>query len=277
MKINAAILLSLLVIPLTIVGGVPIKTNVPIYVPANLPVSGTVCIPSQLAIGLKAKLYVDKAFVEEGEVNESGCYKVTIKPLSPGKHNLHAEIYKGGLKVADIEAEVIAIKGMIIVRPNPLTVMKRGEKKEVSLYLENKSPINMSNVRAKIEAPFPIFAYHMMRARNFVVSGSLGDILVNETKEVRLILAVPKEFRPGSYNLKINLTYRVAGSEYSVPLETSIIVSNESVQREEASKELSESIALMRKSYVPSWLIVLLVMISIFVVAAVVYLVSRSQ
>ncbi len=281
MKINLMILLALLILPLVMARGVPIRTNVPIYVPANLPVIGTVCIPSPLAIGLKAKLYVDKSFVEEGEVNKSGCYKVTIKPLGPGKHHLHAEIYKGDLKVADIEAEVIAIKGMITAKPNPLVTLKRGERKEVSLYLENRSPINMSDVRVEIEAPFSIFAYHMMRIRNFAVAGSIGDILVNETKEIRLILAAPKEFEPGTYDLRINVTYKVAGSEYSVPLRTSLIISNETTQGKETSGELhtSKSITstLVRKSYIPSWLVILLAIVSIIVVVAVIYLVSKSS
>ncbi len=279
MKINAVILIILLIAPLMVAEGSPIKASVPIYVPANLPVSGTVCIPSSLAIGLKARLYVDKTFVEEGEINESGCYKVIIKPLKPGKHDLHAEIYKGSLKVAEIEAEVIAIRGMILVKPDPLATLKRGERKVVSLYLENRSPINMSRVKVEIEAPFSIFAYHMTRVRNFAVAGYVGDLLVNESKEIKLIFAVPRELSPGRYNINVNVAYKVAGSEYSVPLKTSLIVSNETIQPKVAPKEVqtSESEGVVRENIVSPWLIALLAIIGFIVVAAIIYLVSKSS
>ncbi len=279
MKINVVALIALLVVPLMAAGGAPIKASVPIYVPANLPVSGAVCIPSSLAIGLKARLYVDKTFVEEGEINESGCYRVTIKPLKPGKHDLHAEIYKGGLKVAEIEAEVIAIKGMILVKPDPLATLKRGERKEVSLYLENRSPINMSRVKVEIEAPFSIFAYHMTRVRNFAVAGYIGNLLVNESKEIRLIFAVPREFSPGRYNINVNVTYKVAGSEYSVPLKTSLIVSNETIQLKVTPKEVqtNESEGIARGNMASPWLVILLAIVGFIVVAAVMYLVSKSS
>lgn len=215
--------------------GAPVKVDVPIYVPADLPVSGTICLTSTIATDLKAKLYVDGKFFQEGTADEMGCYRVTINPLTPGSHLLHAEVFRGDEKVAEIEARVIAIKGMLLVGPQPLTQVRRGERKNATLIIENRAPLNLSNVALEIEAPFPIFAEGMMRVRNFAVRGRIGDLLTNGSKSVRLILAVPREFRPGSYDIKVNMTYEVASSKYSVLLKTSVVVLNETYTPPEIS------------------------------------------
>ncbi|MCD6349105.1 MAG: hypothetical protein J7L91_05695 [Candidatus Korarchaeota archaeon] len=295
MRIRLEVLaLMMLLLPLVLTSGIPIKAQVPIYVPANLPVTGTVCLPSTLAAGLKAKLYVDGMFADEGAADEIGCYKVTIKPLPSGRHNLYAEVYEGSIKIAEITAEVIAIKGMIVAKPDPLAIFKRGEEKEVTLYLENRSPVNLSNVRVEIDAPFSIFAHHMMRVRDFVVSGSLGDLLVNETKELKLILAVPKNFRPGDYKLKINLTYEVASSSYTIPLEVGLVVSEEVVSPSTQTGSISTSsteahesstsveigsvgMGTVPRETVPAWIFILLLILSAVVVAVVLFLVSRPR
>lgn len=282
-------LIMLLALSLTSLGAVPIRANVPIYVPANLPVTGTVCLPSALAAGLKAKLYVDNAFVDEGAADEIGCYKVTIKPLTPGRHELYAEIYKGGIKVAEISAEVIAIKGMITVRPDPLATLKRGETREVSLFIENRSPVNMSNVRVEIEAPFPIYAERMTRVRNFAVRGSIGDLQVNGTKEIRMELAVPSNFRPGTYTLKINMTYEVGESTYSAPLSVSVIVSQEGggtmTTRQQVTQATftttssveSTTTPEIRAESTPAWLFLLMAFVGALVVGLVLWMVTRSR
>ncbi|MCS7103223.1 MAG: hypothetical protein NZ992_05005 [Candidatus Korarchaeum sp.] len=225
--LQGLIILSLLTLPIAQLSCVPIKIDVPIYVPAGFPVSGTVCLTSQIASNLKAKLYVDGSFFQEGVADEMGCYKVTINPLTPGSHLLHAEIFRGGEKVAEIEAKVIAIKGMLLVGPQPLTEIRRGERKEAILTIENKAPLNLSNVALEIEAPFSIFAERMMRVRDFAVYGRIGDLPMNGSKSVKLVLAVPREFRPGNYDLKINMSYEIASSKYSVLLKNNVIVLNE--------------------------------------------------
>ncbi|MEM0017575.1 MAG: hypothetical protein QXU23_00570 [Candidatus Korarchaeum sp.] len=219
-------LLTLLALPTVSLSSLPIKVDVPIYVPADFPVSGTVCLTSQIASNLRAKLYVDGSFFQEGVADETGCYRVTINPLTPGAHLLHAEIFRGDEKVAEVEAKVIAIRGMLLVRPQPLTEIRRGERKEATLFIENRAPLNLSNVALEIEAPFPIFGERMMRVRNFAVYGKVGDLLMNGSKSVKLILAVPTEFKPGNYDLRINMTYEVASSRYSVLLKTNVIVLN---------------------------------------------------
>ncbi len=226
MRLPVAIML-LLLIPILQPLAAPIKIDVPIYVPAELPVSGIVCLTSPIARNLTAKLYVDGSFFQEGVADEMGCYKVMIKPLSPGAHKLHAEIFKDGDKVAEIEANVIAIRGMIIVKPQPLTEIMRGETKNVTLTIENRAPLNLSNVAIEIEAPFSIFGERMMRVRNFVIYGKIGDLPMNGSKDLKLILAVPVYFRPGSHDLKINMTYEVASSRYSILLKNSVVVLNE--------------------------------------------------
>ncbi len=296
MKIEVAAipLIMLLAISLAPSEAIPIKARVPIYVPANLPVTGTVCLPSALAAGLKAKLYVDNVFVDEGAADEVGCYKVTIKPLTPGKHELYAEIYKGGIKVAEISAEVIAIKGMITVRPDPLATLKRGETKRVSLFIENRSPVNMSNVRIEIEAPFPIYAERMTRVRNFVVRGSIGDLRVNETKEIRMELAIPSNFRPGTYTLRINMTYVVGESTYSAPLGVSVIVSQEGVEAPRTQQTTPQATSAaptvtsqvesttlpeseVQEEQMPAWLFLLIAFIGALVVGLVLWMVTRSS
>ncbi len=291
MRIEVAIipLLVILTISLAPSEAAPIKARVPIYVPANLPVTGTVCLPSALAAGLKAKLYVDNTFVDEGAADEIGCYKVTIKPLTPGKHELYAEIYKGGIKVAEISAEVIAIEGMITVRPNPLATLKRGETKEVSLFIENRSPVNMSNVKVEIEAPFPIYAERMTRVRNFMVRGPIGDLEVNETKEIRMELAVPSNFRPGTYTLRINMTYVVGESTYSAPLDVSVIVSQEvgapttkttskaTITPITTSHTESSTVHEDRGESTPAWLFLLIAFIGALVIGLVLWMVTRSR
>lgn len=230
-EVASSLLLSMIVLPIILTGASPIRAEVPIYVPANLPVTGTVCLPSYLAVGLKAKLYVDNKFVDEGKSDDVGCYRVTIKPLQPGSHKLFAEIYKGDTLVAEISAEVIAIEGMVKVEPRSIT-MRRGESKKVTLSLENRSPINMSHIELLIESPFSIFGEHMTRVRNFAIKGLIGNLLVNETKKIRLELAVPSNFRPGTYKLKLNMTYEVGGARYSAPLEIPITVLSERAPEE---------------------------------------------
>ncbi len=220
------LLLSILTLPLLMTLCVPVKVEVPIYVPADFPVSGTVCLTSQMASNLRAKLYVDGSFFQEGVADEMGCYRVTINPLTPGSHLLHAEIFRGDEKVAEIEARVIAIRGMLLVKPQPLTEIRRGERKEVTMVIENRAPLNLSNVVLEIEAPFSIFGERMMRVRDFAIYGKIGELPMNGSKSVKLILAVPREFRPGSYDLKVNMTYEVASSKYSVLLKTNVVVLN---------------------------------------------------
>ncbi len=288
----AASLIMLLAISLAPMEAAPIKARVPIYVPANLPVTGTACLPSALAAGLKAKLYVDNAFVEEGSADEVGCYKVTIEPLTPGRHELYAEIYKGSIKVAEISAEVISIEGMITVRPDPLATLRRGETKEVSLFIENRSPVNMSNVRIEMEAPFPIYAEHMTRMRNFVVRGSIGDLRVNQTKEIGVELAIPSNFRPGTYALRINMTYVAGESTYSVPLEVSVIVTQEGAEVPQAQQTTSQTISAaptvtqVKSTTSPesgvqeptlAWLFLLIAFVGALVVGLVLWMVTRPR
>ncbi|GEM_PF-1489011 len=292
--VAAISLIVLLTISLASLDAAPIKARVPIYVPANLPVTGTVCLPSALAAGLKAKLYVDDAFVDEGSADEVGCYKVTIKPLTPGRHELYAEIYKGSIKIAEISAEVIAIEGMITVRPDPLATLRRGETKKVSLFIENKSPVNMSNVRVEIEAPFPIYAERMTRVRNFVVRGSIGDLRVNETREIRMELAIPSNFRPGTYTLKINMTYVVGESTYSAPLGVSVIVSQEGAEVPRTQQATSQTTSPastvtfqdrsttspefeVQEEPTPAWLFLLIAFVGALVVGLVLWMVTRSH
>ncbi|MDK2372851.1 MAG: hypothetical protein QI197_05680 [Candidatus Korarchaeota archaeon] len=294
MRIEAvpASLIMLLAISLAPMEAAPIKARVPIYVPANLPVTGTVCLPSALAAGLKAKLYVDNAFVEEGSADEVGCYKVTIGPLTLGRHELYAEIYKGSIKVAEISAEVIAIEGMITVRPDPLATLKRGETKEVSLFIENRSPVNMSNVRIEMEAPFPIYAEHMTRVRNFVVRGSIGDLRVNETKEIRMELAIPSNFRLGTHTLRINMTYVVGESTYSAPLEVSVVIAREGTEIPQAQQTTSQTISAAPtvtqvksttspesrvQEPTPAWLFLLIAFVGALVVGLVLWMVTRPR
>jgi hypothetical protein len=226
MRPSVAVLL-LILFPILQPLAAPIKIDVPIYVPAELPVSGSVCLTSPIARNLTAKLYVDGSFFQEGVADEMGCYKVTIRPLSPGAHKLHAEIFKDGDKVAEIEANVIAIRGMIIVKPQPLAEIMRGETKNVTLTIENRAPLNLSNVALEIEAPFSIFGERMMRVREFAIYGKIGDLPMNGSKDLKLILAVPVNFRPGSYDLKINMTYEIASSKYSILLKDNVVVLNE--------------------------------------------------
>ncbi len=291
-EVAIAPLIVLLAISLSSSEAIPIRARVPIYVPANLPVTGTVCLPSALAAGLKAKLYVDNAFVDEGTADEVGCYKVTIKPLTPGRHELYAEIYKGSVKIAEISAEVIAIKGMITVRPDPLATLKRGETREVSLFIENRSPVNMSNVRVEIEAPFPIYAERMTRVRNFAVRGTIGDLEVNGTKEVRMELAIPSNFRPGTYTIKVNMTYEVGESTYSAPLSVSVVISQEkegvstptTPQRttQATSTPTTSNIESITESETqvesaPAWLFLLIAIVGALVVGLVLWMVTRSR
>lgn len=222
----ATLLLGLLAAPLSAATCVPVRVDVPIYVPADFPVSGTVCLTSQIASNLRAKLYVDGSFFQEGTADEMGCYRVTINPLTPGAHLLRAEIFRGDEKVAEVEAKVIAIRGMLLVKPQPLAEVMRGERKEATLIIENRAPLNLSNVALEIEAPFPIFAERMMRVRDFAVYGRVGDLPMNGSKGVKLILAVPRESRPGSHDIKVNMTYEVASSKYSVLLKVNVIVLN---------------------------------------------------
>jgi len=279
MNLKVSVLIALLLIPVITLAAFPIRTQVPIYIPANLPVTGVACLPSPLASGLKAKLYVDNSFVEEGSANETGCYIVTIPPLTPGKHLLYAEIFKGNEKVAEITAEIIAITGMIVAKPDPLAVMKRGEKREVMLYIENRSPINLSDVKLDIEAPVPIFGYHMMRVRNFVISGKIGDLLVNSTKEVKVILAVPSTMRPGTYQVKLNLTYEIADSSYTVPLKLRLEVLEE-VAVPAAQGEPNASIENMAEEFsieepTPLPLVVMLLLGGLVAIALLLYVIRK--
>ncbi len=285
-----ALLMLVMVLPTSALLAAPIRAAVPIYVPANLPVTGTVCLPSALAAGLRAKLYVDNAFMDEGSANETGCYKVTIKPLTPGKHDLYAEIYKGSIKVAEISAEVIAIEGMIVLRPDPLATVERGETKGVSLFIENRSPVNMSNVRLEIEAPFPIYGERMTRVRNFVIRGSLGDLRVNETREIRLELAVPSGFRPGTYPIRVNMTYVVGESAYSAPMRVSVVVTGStgsSIQNPhpttpatstgEVRREVRTKAVIGEETGVPVWAFLAMLIVGLVAVAYVLWMVSRRQ
>lgn len=278
-KVVIPILLLLIVFSSISTGASPIRTEVPIYVPANLPVTGTVCLPSYMAVGLRAKLYVDDEFVDEGRSDEVGCYRITIKPLPPGKHELYSKIYKGETLVAEISIEVIAIEGMVEVKPKSITI-KRGETGKVTLFLENRSPINMSHVGLQIDSPFPVFGEHMTRVRNFVIRGSLGNLLMNETKEIRLELAIPSEFKPGTYQLKLNMTYEVGGAIYSAPLSVSVIISSEKVPVTEAqgiTPAPSHTSSEISTTEFPTWMFLIIAFLGIIAVSSVLWLTSRPD
>ncbi len=193
----------------------PIKVNVPIFVPADVPVSGWVCLPNEMAAGLKAKLYVDGEYITEGEANETGCYRVTIPPLTPGKHDLFTEIYKGPLEVATISAEVTAIPNMIYVGPNPLAEVPLGSRVNATLVLMNKSPIDLEDVIVEIESPVPTFGVGMTRRDN-VLKGSFGDVPVNNTLKIPLTLAVPKTFSLRTGELHIKIIYKMVDFTYEI-------------------------------------------------------------
>ncbi len=193
----------------------PIKANVPIFVPADVPVSGWVCLPNEMAAGLKAKLYVDGDYLTEGEANETGCYRVTLPPLSPGKHDLFTEIYKGPLEVATISAEVTAIPNMIYVGPNPLTEIPLGSRVNATLILMNKSPIDLEDVIVEIESPVPAFGVGMTRRDN-VLKGSFGNVPVNSTLKIPLTLAVPRTFSLRTGELNIKIIYKIGDFTYEI-------------------------------------------------------------
>ena len=260
MRLPAVVIFTLITLPILQPLSAPIKIDVPIYVPAELPVSGIVCLTSPIARNLTAKLYVDGSFFQEGVADEMGCYKVMIKPLTPGAHKLHAEIFKDGDKVAEVEANVIAIKGMIVVKPQPLTEIMRGETKNVTLTLENRAPLNLSNVAIEIEAPFPIFGERMMRVRNFVIYGKIGDLPMNGSKDLKLTLAVPVDFRPGSHDLKINMTYEVASSRYSILLKDSVVVLNETYVKPTPPSVIED---VLRQAAIPIIAIIVIIVAAI--------------
>lgn len=242
---RALVLAMLLAFPVLAASCTPVKIDVPIYVPADFPVSGTVCLTSQMASNLKARLYVDGSFFQEGTADEMGCYRILIRPLTAGSHVLYAEIFRGDEKVAEIEAKVIAIKGMLLVKPQPLTEIRRGERKEAIMVIENRAPLNLTNVFLEVEAPFPIFGERMIRVRDFVIYGRIGDLPMNGSKSLKLILAVPREFRPGSHDLKVNLTYEVASQKYSVLLRTNVIVLNETYSVETLTSAFESERAML--------------------------------
>ncbi len=201
----------------------PIEVNVPIFVPADIPVSGWVCLPNEIASGLKAKLYVDGEFVEEGDANQTGCYRVTLPPLPPGKHNLFAEIYKGPVKVTTISVEVTALPNMIYIGPDPLAEMTAGERINTTLIIKNRSPVNLQDIVLEITSPVPMFGQRMTRRDN-VLRGKLGDLPSNGTLNVPLTIAVPKTFylKTGTVNVKIY--YRIGDFTYGVEKEVTFKV-----------------------------------------------------
>ena len=153
---------------------------------------------------------------------------MTIKPLSPGRHELRAEVFASDVKVVEITAEVIAIEGMLLLRPDPLGEVELGTESEVRFYLENRSPVNLTDVWVEVEAPFPIYGHGMsrvtVRPNQFVIRGRIGDVAANSSKQIVLLVKVSKRFKPGEYWLNFDVRYRVGESVYEVPLAGRIVL-----------------------------------------------------
>ena len=102
-------------------------------------------------------------------------------------------------------------------------------------------------------------------------------------------LAVPSNFRLGTYTLKINMTYEVGESTYSAPLSVSVIVSQEGggtmTTRQQATQATftttssveSTTTPEIRAEPMPAWLFLLMAFVGALVVGLVLWMVTRSH